>query len=202
MKSILLSLIFVFCALPNNKQDTTYKHEYLKLEVIPYSKIYDTSVLFIKSQESIRLKPYRCSGSKWTIGWGHVMTKKEKKLYRKGITLEQADSLFSKDYSKVIKATKRNFPELTSYKKFIITSMISYNIGTSFSHHRLGKAIKADEDIKPYLLKYKFSKGKILRGLVKRRKAELKLWNASQEEFISYADSYKKIIEKDLKKFL
>jgi lysozyme len=184
----------------NNKQDKSPQElKPIAVAKPPEDKLYNTATLFIKSEESLKLKPYKCPGGKWTIGWGHVMTKKERRLYRKGITLEEADRLFNKDYQKFIKDVKRRFPEVKSYKKIILTSMIAYNIGMRFSTDGLGKAIKHDRNIKPYLLQYKLAGGRVRKGLVRRRKAELELWNASRGEFIAAADDYKELVQTRIK---
>jgi lysozyme len=162
-------------------------------------KLYNTAALFIKSEESLKLKPYKCPGGKWTIGWGHVITKKERRLYRNGISVKQADELFDKDYAKFIKDVKRRFPELKSRKKIILTSMIAFNIGMRFTTDGLGKAIKRGRDIEPYLLQYKMAGGRVSRGLARRRKAELELWNSSRSEFIAAADDYKDDVRKKIK---
>jgi type VI secretion system secreted protein VgrG len=162
-------------------------------------KLYNTAALFIKSEESLKLKPYKCPGGKWTIGWGHVMTRKERRLYRNGISVKQADELFDKDYTKFIKDVKRRFPELKSRKKIILTSMIAFNIGMRFTTDGLGRAIKRGRDIEPYLLQYKMAGGRVSRGLARRRKAELELWNSSRSEFIAAADDYKDDVRKKIK---
>ena len=162
-------------------------------------KLYNTAALFIKSEESLKLKPYKCPGGKWTIGWGHVMTRKERRLYRNGISVKQADELFDKDYAKFIKDVKRRFPELKSRKKIILTSMIAYNIGMRFTTDGLGKAIKRGRDIEPYLSQYKLAGGRVRRGLVRRRKAEMVLWNSSNGEFIAAADDYKELVQKRIR---
>jgi type VI secretion system secreted protein VgrG len=162
-------------------------------------KLYNTAALFIKSEESLKLKPYKCPGGKWTIGWGHVMTRKERRLYRNGISVKQADELFDKDYAKFIKDVKRRFPELKSRKKIILTSMIAYNIGMRFTTDGLGRAIKRGRNIEPYLSQYKLAGGRVRRGLVRRRKAEMVLWNSSRGEFIAAADDYKELVQKRIR---
>jgi lysozyme len=162
-------------------------------------KLYNTAALFIKSEESLKLKPYKCQGGKWTIGWGHVMSKAEHHKYRNGISVKQADELFDKDYSKFIKDVKRRFPELKSRKKVILTSMIAFNIGMRFTTDGLGKAIKRGRDIEPYLLQYKIAGGRVSRGLVRRRKAELELWNSSKNEIIAAADDYRDTVRKKIR---
>ena len=127
------------------------------------------------------------------------MTRKERRLYRNGISVKQADELFDKDYAKFIKDVKRRFPEVKSYKKIILTSMIAYNIGMRFTTDGLGRAIKRGRNIKPYLLQYKLAGGRVRKGLIRRRKAELELWNASRGEFIAAADDYKELVAKRIK---
>jgi GH24 family phage-related lysozyme (muramidase) len=124
------------------------------------------------------------------------MTRKERRLYRNGISVKQADELFDKDYAKFIKDVKRRFPELKSRKKIILTSMIAYNIGMRFTTDGLGRAIKRGRNIEPYLSQYKLAGGRVRKGLVRRRKAELVLWNASRGEFIAAADDYKELVAK------
>ena len=173
-----------------------------QVEAKSVDELYQTASLFIKSEESLKLKPYKCAGGKWTIGWGHVMTKKERWIYRHGISLKEANELFDKDYKKFIKEVKRRFPELKSRKKILVTSMIAYNIGMSFVSDNLGEAIKEGRSIKRHLFKYKMAKGRVLKGLIKRREAELELWNASTDEFIAAADYYKELVDDRIKRVL
>jgi lysozyme len=184
----------------NNKSKIPPEPEYIEAKEKTEDKLYNTAVLFIKSQESLRLKPYRCPGGYLTVGWGHVIrTKAERHKYKHGISVKQADELFDKDYAKFIKDVKRRFPELKSRKKIILTSMIAFNIGMRFTTDGLGKAIKRGRDIEPYLLQYKMAGGRVSRGLARRRKAELELWNSSRSEFIAAADDYKDDVRKKIK---
>lgn len=174
-----------------DKNRPTVEPQIIEVAETSDDKLYNTAALFLKSKESLSLKPYKCPGGKWTIGWGHVMTKKERRLYRNGISVKQADELFDEDYAKFIKDVKRRFPELKSRRKIILTSMIAFNIGMRFATDGLGKAIKRGRDIEPYLLQYRNAGGHVSRGLINRRKAELELWNSSRGEFIAAADDYK-----------
>lgn len=160
---------------------------------------YSTAELFIKSHESLSLKPYKCPGGAWTIGWGHVLTKHERRMYKYGITVEKADELFAEDFEQFIQTTKKRFPELTDHKKIMMTAAIAYNIGPSFINDNLGKAIRKGRNIKRHLLRYKFANGRVLKGLLNRRKEELKLWNSSDEEYLKAADDLELIIEEKIK---
>jgi lysozyme len=183
----------------NDKHKPKVKPQIIEVADTSDDKLYNTAALFIKSEESLKLKPYKCPGGKWTIGWGHVMTKKERRLYRNGISVKQADELFDKDYAKFIKDVKRRFPELKSRKKIILTSMIAFNIGMRFTTDGLGKAIKRGRDIEPYLLQYKLAGGRVRKGLVRRRKAELELWNSSRNEIIAAADDYRDTVRRKIR---
>jgi lysozyme len=183
----------------NDKHKPKVEPQIIEVAETSDDKLYNTAALFIKSEESLKLKPYKCPGGKWTIGWGHVMTKKERRLYRNGISVKQADELFDKDYAKFIKDVKRRFPELKSRKKIILTSMIAFNIGMRFTTDGLGKAIKRGRDIEPYLLQYKLAGGRVRKGLVRRRKAELELWNSSRNEIIAAADDYRDTVRRKIR---
>lgn len=190
-KVIITAMIAVVWMGYRDKTRPTVEPEIIEVAETSDDKLYNTAALFLKSKESLKLKPYKCPGGKWTIGWGHVMTKKERRLYRNGISVKQADELFDEDYSKFIKDVKRRFPELKSRKKILLTSMIAFNIGMRFTTDGLGKAIKRGRDIEPYLLQYKIAGGRVSRGLINRRKAELELWNSSRNEIIAAANEYK-----------
>ncbi len=184
------------------QKDPVTETQITKVAETSDDKLYNTAALFLKSKESLKLKPYKCPGGKWTIGWGHAMTKKERFLYRNGISVKQANEIFDKDYAQFIKDVKRRFPELKSHKKILLTSMIAFNIGMSFTTDGLGKAIKRGRDIEPYLLQYRIAGGRVSRGLIRRRKDELELWNASRGEFIAAADDYKEIVDDRIKRVL
>jgi type VI secretion system secreted protein VgrG len=198
-KIVITAMIAALWVGYNNKHQPKSKPEHITVAEHTEDKLYNTATLFIKSEESLKLKPYKCPGGKWTIGWGHVMTKKERRLYRNGITVEEADRLFDHDYQKFIKDVKRRFPEVKSYKKIILTSMIAYNIGMRFTTDGLGRAIKRGRNIEPYLSQYKLAGGRVRRGLVRRRKAEMVLWNSSNGEFIAAADDYKELVAKRIR---
>lgn len=190
-KVIITAMIAVVWMGYRDKTRPTVEPQIIEVAETSDDKLYNTAALFLKSKESLSLKPYKCPGGKWTIGWGHVMTKKERRLYRNGISVKQADELFDEDYAKFIKDVKRRFPELKSRRKIILTSMIAFNIGMRFTTDGLGKAIKRGRDIEPYLMQYRNAGGRVSRGLVSRRKAELELWNSSRGEIIAAADEYK-----------
>ena len=67
----------------------------------------------IKKNEGFRSKPYLDSLGHPTIGYGHLITKKEKKIFQAKFSKKFLSELFDKDFSKALKAYKNNF----NYKK-------------------------------------------------------------------------------------
>lgn len=140
------------------------------------SKTYEAAVNFLKIQENCKLKPYG-----HTIGFGHTLTKSEYKKYKHGITYKQACLFFDQDYSKAIKIAKKLYPNL-EYKKLLIAGMLIYNMGPKISNQNLGNDISHDNIHS--LNKYVKSRGKVLKGLKKRRKLEIELWKAPDSLFL------------------
>ena len=67
----------------------------------------------IKKNEGFRNEPYLDSLGHPTIGYGHLITKKEKQIFQRKISKKLLSKLFDKDFRKAITAYKKNF----NYKK-------------------------------------------------------------------------------------
>jgi len=105
MRKIKLLFIFIFViscvkTIDNNK-DKKYI-EKTNTDLYYYNKCLE----FLKSEEGLKLKPYRCTSKKMTIGYGHRILKEERKKFRKGITQKIADSLLIADFNKAIEDVK------------------------------------------------------------------------------------------------
>ena len=123
----------------------------------------------IKQFEGCRLTAYLCPAGVWTIGYGHTAGVKKGQV----ITQEQADN-FLKD-------------DLEKYEKYVISTGLSLNQNqfdalVSFTYNcgqgNLKKLIKGRTlaEIADAMLLYNKGGGKVLAGLVKRRKAEQQLF--------------------------
>ncbi|QGH60183.1 lysozyme [Serratia proteamaculans] len=129
---------------------------------------------FIKGFEALRLIAYPdpgTGGKPWTIGWGHTKGVKQ----ADHITQEQAEQFLSDDLAvfelTVNSAVKRPMTQ----NQFDAMVSLAFNIGgPSFAQSTLVNKFNAGDvqgaaDQYP---RWKFSDGKVMPGLVKRRAAE------------------------------
>jgi lysozyme len=80
----------------------------------------------IKKHEGVRLKPYRCTSGRLTIGAG-------RNLEDTGITEEEAMFLFGNDYDRVVRECSSEFSffeKLNPARRAVIISM-AFNMGTA-----------------------------------------------------------------------
>ena len=78
----------------------------------------------IKENEGLRLKPYRCTAGKLTIGYGH-------NLDDLGISQGIADMIFQEDLARAVEQARQVFPDLTEYPEEVITVVVDmvFNLG-------------------------------------------------------------------------
>jgi lysozyme len=132
----------------------------------------------IKFYESLRLKTYLDSGGVKTIGYGHCGPEVKLGMV---ISKEKAIEIFDKDISKfqkgVFKLIKNNFT--TTQNQFSAMVSLAFNIGLgAFSKssvlrfHNQGQYEKAANSFGMWIK----DNGKVLNGLIKRRKSESLLY--------------------------
>lgn len=130
----------------------------------------------IKASESLRLTAYLDVDGVLTIGWGHTGAD----VYAgQVITEAQAEVWLDSDIASHREQVLELCPGLEGNRLDAITDF-SFNEGYSrLSGSTLRKCILADDydDVPSELRKWIYGNGKILPGLVKRREAEIVLWN-------------------------
>ena len=136
-------------------------------------KINKSGLNLIKKYEGCKLTSYICPAGVLTIGYGH--TGKDVKP-NQTISKKKAISLLKKDlarferhvqsYNYIYEWTDNEFSALVSF---------AFNIGNIDQLTAYGT--RSRSQIRSAMLKYVKANGKTLSGLVKRRKAELKLFN-------------------------
>lgn len=135
----------------------------------------------IKKHEGLKLAAYICPSGKPTIGYGHT----KDVLLGDVITKEEAERLLIEDLVTVENEINRHNLNINQNQFDALASFV-YNVGVgNFRSSTLLKKIKADSndrDIERQFNRWVYSKGKVLPGLVKRRKEEAKLYFTKEKD--------------------
>lgn len=130
---------------------------------------------FIKRHEALRLHAYKDSVGVWTIGYGHTSTAKQGMV----ITEAEAEKLLKKDLKTAEDEINRHSLPLKQHQFDAVASFV-FNVGIgSFRRSTLLKRLKMDvnhPDIANQFNRWVYGGGKILPGLVRRRKEEANLY--------------------------
>ena len=138
-------------------------------------KTSDKGIEFIKRHEELRLKAYQCPAGVPTIGYGHT------KGVRLGqvITEAEAEKLLIQDLRVAEDEINRHLLPLKQHQFDSLTSFV-FNVGIgSFGRSTLLKRLKMDvnhPDIASQFNRWVYGGGKILPGLVRRRREEANLY--------------------------
>lgn len=140
-------------------------------------KISEKGLNLIKQFEGCRLRAYQCSAGVWTIGYGHTVG------VRQGQTITQAQA------EEYLKQDCKKFENYVNNKSYVpITEQLNQNqfdALVSFAYNcgqgnlKTLCAGRSTAQIAAALPKYNKAAGKVLSGLVRRRAAEQKLFNAA-----------------------
>lgn len=79
----------------------------------------------LKTHEGLRLKPYKCTAGKLTIGYG-------RNLEDRGITSKEAEALLMNDVAEIVEQLSAAFefwPNLNEARKAVLINL-AFNIGT------------------------------------------------------------------------
>lgn len=149
-------------------------------------KISDKGLALIKSFEGCHLTAYVCPAGKLTIGYGHT------KGVTKGMTItqKQADTFLREDCVKAERNVTR-FNEKYSWTQNEFDALVSfaYNIGSI--NQLTANGTRDKTTIANKILEYNKAGGKVLNGLVKRRKAEQALFLTPTKETAKVATTLK-----------
>lgn len=135
--------------------------------------------------ESCVLKPYHDPVGYPTIGWGHLLSYEKwadlsKWDHLNPITQEYADDLFDHDLLKAQSQMLRLIDfELTARQEGAILDFV-FNVGSgNFQGSTLRRVInrKDFDGVPTQLMRWVKAGGITLRGLVRRRQAEVNMWN-------------------------
>lgn len=142
---------------------------------------------WLKDVERLYLKPYDdqtgkpisswCKGA--TIGYGHLIAKREWTQYQNGITRQEADELFLSDLEPSQVVVRQITRKLAPHE-FDACVILAFNIGVEQFRTSTARKMVADPNFQSPVYKnlqaawkaYNKSQGKINQGLINRRAAE------------------------------
>ena len=143
----------------------------------------------IKHHEGVRYTPYRCPARLWTVGVGHVIDPLHARVpfadrlsldlspeWNRRLSADEVDEILAKDLARFEAGVDRLCPKTTPGQRGALVSF-AFNVGLG-NLQRSGLRMKHNrgEDVEPEFLKWTKAGGKVLPGLVKRRKDELVLY--------------------------
>lgn len=141
-------------------------------------RISDKGLKLIKDFEGLNLKRYLCPAGLPTIGFGHLLTEEDGNLTY--ITPEKADQLLEDDLKACYSAISALVSTPLAQGQFDALVSFIFNLGAGrFENSTLRKMINRGNYAGASLEfgKWVFSNKKVVKGLVRRRKAEQDLFN-------------------------
>ena len=139
-------------------------------------KINRAGIALVKRWEGLRLTAYRCPAGLWTIGYGHTGPEV---TWGMKISADQAERLLLEDLERFEKAVLALVDVPLNENEFSALVSFSYNVGsanlaTSTLLRKLNEGLR--QEASEQFLRWTRSRGKVLPGLVERRKAERELF--------------------------
>jgi lysozyme len=137
-------------------------------------------IALIKEFEGLELKAYLCPANVWTIGYGHTAAAGPPPV-RPGMTItpDEAENILRNDLVKYENAVERAVKVDLTQRQFDALVSLCYNIGPgAFAKSTLVRKLNRGEydSVPAELMKWTKASGRELAGLVRRRRAEAKLW--------------------------
>ena len=132
----------------------------------------------IKKYEGCVLKAYLCPANKVTIGYGSCYWQDGKAVkIGEVITLEGAEKLLLQTLSKFVTIIQKKVTVQLNQNQFDSLLSYTFNTGGSLTLFNLINSKAPNEEIREWFeTKYISAKGKVLKGLIERRKAEANLY--------------------------
>jgi lysozyme len=135
-------------------------------------------IALIKKWESCKLAAYKCSAGRDTIGFGNTFYEDGSKV-KPGdiITKQRADTLFANIVTKFERIVTKNVKVIINQNQFDALVSHTWNTGGSNTLFSLVSKKASDSEIRNWFeTKYITAGGKVLKGLVNRRKEEANLY--------------------------
>jgi lysozyme len=147
----------------------------------------------VKHHEGVRMRPYRCPALLWTVGVGHVIDPSHAKVpfeerrdlpipegWDRNITMDEVDAILAQDLARFERGVARLCSSAVNHQgRFDALVSFAFNVGLGnlqrsglrMKHNRGEFDAAADE-----FMKWSKAGGKVLKGLVNRRRDEQRLY--------------------------
>ena len=140
----------------------------------------------IREFEGERLKAYKCSAGVWTIGVGHTSAAGEPKVVEgMTITANESAAILARDLAAFELGVERMLEVDVSQNQFDVLVSFAFNCGLgALKKSTLLKRVNEGKfnAVPAELMKWTKAGGKEVAGLVRRRRAEAKLWRGVDTE--------------------
>lgn len=148
------------------------------LQIPPH--ISDVGLQLIKAFEGKHNKGYLCPANVWTIGYGHTGPTFDKPTPQ-GMTISDfdAETLLKKDMAKFEDVVTKHVKVPLSQNQFDALVSFTFNVGAgAFASSTLLKLLNQGkyDEVPAQFLRWNKGGGKVLAGLVRRRKSEAHLF--------------------------
>jgi lysozyme len=139
----------------------------------------------VKEFEGLRLKAYKCPAGIWTIGYGHTSAAGAPAVNPgMEITKEEAETILRRDMAQYEDGVERLVKVRITQGQFDALVDFAYNAGVgALAKSTLLKKVNAEkfDEVPAEFMKWTKGGGRELPGLVRRRRAEVKLWRGLDE---------------------
>lgn len=131
--------------------------------------------MLIKKFEGCELKAYKCPAGVWTIGYGHTYGVKKGDI----ITKEQAEHWLNNELEKFTSYLENLLTVEVTENQFAALLSFIYNLGYNNLKNStlLRKINSGDITASDEFLRWNKAGGVVLKGLIKRREEEKKLYD-------------------------
>jgi lysozyme len=137
-------------------------------------KINQLGIELIKKWEGLKLKSYKDIVGVWTVGYGHTGLDV---LPNMTITAQQAEDLLKKDLERFERYVNNlQGSTMLNDNEFAALVSLAFNVGSFGPGLRTAIASNDKPGIASKILLYNKADGKVIQGLVNRRKAEVDLF--------------------------
>ena len=140
----------------------------------------------VKEFEGLRLKAYKCPAAVWTIGYGHTSAAGNPIVTPElVITNDEAEQILERDMVQYEDGVRKFVKVELTQNQFDALVDFAYNAGVgALQKSTLLKKVNAGkfDEVPAEFMKWTKGGGKELPGLVRRRRAEVKLWRGLDTE--------------------